>query len=97
MRNLFVFIALTLSWTWIDAQITENHDVEHPNILWITSEDNGLFLGCYGDKNAHTPNLDSLAERGIRYTNCFANAPVCAVVRSSLIMGFPAPTAGMQN
>ena len=32
-----------------------------PNILWITSEDNSPFLGCYGDKNATTPNLDQLA------------------------------------
>ncbi len=70
---------------------------EHPNILWITSEDNGCFLGCYGDANARTPNLDRLAERGIRYTQCFANAPVCAVARSSLILGFPAPTAGMHH
>ncbi len=93
----FVFIALLLSWTKLDAQITAKSNVERPNILWITSEDNGLFLGCYGDKNARTPNLDSLAERGIRYTNCFANAPVCAVARSSIIMGFPAPTAGMHH
>jgi arylsulfatase A-like enzyme len=70
---------------------------DRPNILWITSEDNGMFLGCYGDKNARTPNLDRLAERGIRYTQCYANAPVCAVARSSLILGFPAPTSGMHH
>lgn len=70
---------------------------ERPNILWITSEDNGLFLGCYGDKNADTPNLDSLAERGVRFTHCYANSPVCAVARSSWITGFAAPTAGMQH
>lgn len=67
---------------------------ERPNILWITSEDNGPFLGCYGDENAKTPNLDRLAERGIRYTNFFANAPVCAVARSSWIFGVPAVTTG---
>ena len=38
---------------------TENK--ETPNILWITSEDNGRFLGCYGDEIAATPNLDALA------------------------------------
>lgn len=70
---------------------------ERPNILWITSEDNGLFLGCYGDQNANTPNLDLLATRGVRYTNCYANSPVSAVARSSIIMGFPAPTAGMHH
>ncbi|MEM1223541.1 MAG: sulfatase-like hydrolase/transferase [Verrucomicrobiota bacterium] len=67
---------------------------ERPNILWITSEDNGPFLGCYGDTNAKTPNLDQLAAEGILYTNCFANAPVCAVARSSWIWGVPAVTTG---
>lgn len=70
---------------------------ERPNILWITSEDNGLFLGCYGDKNADTPHLDNLAERGVRFTHCYANSPVCAVARSSWITGFAAPSAGMQH
>ena len=36
-------------------------DKERPNILWITSEDNGPFLGCYGDEYANTPNLDKFA------------------------------------
>ena len=38
-----------------------------PNILWITSEDNGPHLGAYGDAYAITPNLDALAARGVRY------------------------------
>ncbi|MGB0744815.1 MAG: sulfatase-like hydrolase/transferase [Opitutales bacterium] len=67
---------------------------ERPNILWLTSEDNAGFLGCYGDANAQTPNLDKLAARGIRYTNFYANAPVCAVARSSWIFGVPAVTTG---
>ncbi|MDA3926555.1 MAG: sulfatase-like hydrolase/transferase [Kiritimatiellae bacterium] len=68
---------------------------EKPNILWITSEDNGRFLGCYGDKNAKTPNLDSLAEHGVRYENFYANAPVCSVARSSWILGMPAISSGI--
>ncbi len=70
---------------------------ERPNILWINSEDNGTYIGCYGDKVARTPNLDQLAEQGFRYTNCFANAPVCAVMRSSWILGIPAVTTGTQH
>ena len=35
-----------------------------PNILWITSEDNGPELGCYGDKYSKSPNLDGLAAGG---------------------------------
>lgn len=40
---------------------------DRPNIVWITSEDNGPFLGCYGDPFADTPNLDRLAAQGILY------------------------------
>ena len=45
-------------------------DPPRPNILWITSEDNGPHLGCYGDTFADTPNLDKLAGRGLVYLNC---------------------------
>ena len=38
-------------------------DAERPNILWIVSEDNGPFLGCYGDDFATTPNLDNWLPR----------------------------------
>ncbi len=51
---------------------------ERPNILWITSEDNGPQLGCYGDTYADTPNIDALAAKGQIYLNAWSNAPVCA-------------------
>jgi Sulfatase len=57
---------------------------KQPNFLWIVSEDNDPFLGCYGDPNAHTPNLDKMAAEGVLYLNAFANAPVCAPSRSTL-------------
>ena len=40
-------------------------DNELPNILWITSEDHGPEMGCYGDKFATTPNVDALAKMGM--------------------------------
>lgn len=73
------------------------HAEERPNILWITSEDNGPFLGCYGDKNARTPVLNSLAASGVHYTQCFTHAPVCALSRASLILGFPASSVALQG
>src|SRR5438046_2253937 len=36
-----------------------------PNIIWITSEDHGPHMGCYGDKFARTPNIDKLAKKGM--------------------------------
>lgn len=70
---------------------------DRPNILWITSEDNSPYLGCYGDEQAYTPNLDALAAQGVRYRNAFANAPVCSAARSTLITGMHACSLGIHN
>ena len=71
---------------------------DRPNFLWITSEDNSAwFIGCYGNPQARTPNLDRLASQGVRYTHAFANAPVCAVVRSTWITGVCAISTGTHN
>lgn len=68
-----------------------------PNILWISVEDISPDIGCYGDKNAHTPVLDNLAETGIRYSNAIANAPVCAPARSTIITGMYPTSFGSQH
>ncbi len=65
-----------------------------PNILWLTSEDNSPMLGCYGDEMATTPNLDNLAKEGFLYTHAYANAPVCAPSRNTIITGVYACSAG---
>ena len=64
-----------------------------PNILWLVSEDNDTFLGCYGDAAAKTPTLDKLAREGVLYERCFA-WPVCAPSRFALITGMYAVTCG---
>ncbi len=71
--------------------------VELPNLLWITSEDNGPHLGCYGDEYASTPHLDRLSERGLRFAHAWSNAPVCAPARTTLITGVHAPSLGATN
>ncbi|HAZ04655.1 MAG TPA: hypothetical protein DD458_06980 [Prolixibacteraceae bacterium] len=53
---------------------------ELPNILWLTSEDNSLFFGCYGDSFATTPYSGKLASEGFSYTYAYANVPVCTPV-----------------
>ena len=70
---------------------------ELPNILWITSEDNSPLLGCYGDQLATTPNLDKLASEGFLYTHAYANAPVSAAMRSSIITGIYSCSGGCQH
>ena len=66
---------------------------DRPNILWLVSEDNGPFLGCYGDPLARTPTLDRLAREGVLFERCFAQ-PVCAPSRFTLITGMYAVTCG---
>lgn len=70
---------------------------KQPNILWLVSQDNGPLLGCYGNAQAHTPNLDKLASQGVLYLNAFANSPACAPSRSTLITGIYASALGTQN
>jgi uncharacterized sulfatase len=70
---------------------------DRPNILWISSEDNGPHLGCYGDAYADTPNLDALAARGVVYTHCWSNAPVCAPARTTIITGLYPTATGAEH
>lgn len=58
-----------------------------PNIVLLQGEDLGRHLGCYGDAAAHTPHLDALARQGLRYTNAFTHAPVCAPSRGGMVTG----------
>ncbi len=58
-----------------------------PNVVLIVSEDHGPHLGCYGDPNAHTPNLDRLAEEGVRFTNHHTTCAICSPGRASILTG----------
>ncbi len=58
-----------------------------PNFILLIGEDAGRALGCYGDSDARTPNLDRLAAEGCRYDNAFSTAPVCAPSRCTLVTG----------
>ena len=70
---------------------------DRPNILWITSEDNSLFLGCYGDELARTPNIDGLASDGILFRHAYSNAAVCAPARTTLFLGMYPPSLGAEH
>ena len=84
----------------VRAVETSGGHTERPNILWITAEDMSCELGCYGDDYAITPHIDALARESIRYTACFADAPVCAPSRSGIITGMqcgPLGTSQMRS
>ncbi len=63
-------------------------DEARPNIVIIISDDQGkLDLGCYGNKFCTTPNLDSLAGEGARFTGAFTPTAICTPSRSALLTG----------
>ncbi len=93
MTNLsircLVFAALALATTNCPA-------AELPNILWLTSEDHGPQMGCYGDKLARTPNVDALAAKGMLFRRAWSCVPVCAPARSAIIAGmYPSSTGAL--
>ncbi len=59
-----------------------------PNIVFIIADDLGWSdLSCYGSTFYETPNLDRLAEEGMRFTDAYAAAPVCSPSRASILTG----------
>lgn len=59
-----------------------------PNLIWIMADDLGYGeLGCYGQQTLQTPNIDRLAKEGLRFTQFYAGATVCAPSRSVLMTG----------
>jgi N-sulfoglucosamine sulfohydrolase len=68
-----------------------------PNILFISTEDLSPRIGAYGDAVARTPNLDEFARRGMRFTNAFTTAPVCAPSRAAIITGMWQNAIGAQH
>ena len=79
MRQLFSF---ALVWLLACGSVLAA-DSGHPNILWITSEDHGPEMGCYGDSFATTPHVDALASKGMLFKLGWSCAPVCAAAGSA--------------
>jgi N-sulfoglucosamine sulfohydrolase len=68
-----------------------------PNIVWIFTEDMNAWMGCYGDKTVPTPNIDQLAENGIRFDRAYMPAGVCSATRSAIAFGCMQTSLGIHN
>ncbi len=80
MKQLFIILIATISSL---AQADER-----PNIILLLADDLGWSaLGCYGSTFYETPNLDRLADEGVRFTAAFSAAANCAPSRASLLSG----------
>ena len=61
---------------------------ERPNILFLLTDNQGWnMMGCAGNPIIHTPNMDKLADGGVRFTNAFVTTPICAASRASILTG----------
>jgi arylsulfatase A len=71
---------------WLAANAADS--ARRPNVIVILTDDQGsVDAGCYGTKDLETPNIDALAARGLRFTQFYAAAPVCAPSRGGLLTG----------
>ena len=78
---------LTFSLTHSSAALAADI-APRPNIVFIMADDLGYGdLGCYGQRQIKTPNLDRLASQGMRFTSCYAGSTVCAPSRCTLMTG----------
>ena len=59
-----------------------------PNIIFIFADDLGYGdIGCYGQQKIETPNIDKLAQKGMKFTQFYSGSTVCAPARSSFLTG----------
>ena len=75
-----------------------NQRADRPNIIWIMADDLSWGdLGCFGQQKIMTPNIDRLADEGMRFTQCHSGSPLCAPARSSLMQGLHQGHATVRN
>lgn len=68
--------------------ISDSASTEKPNIILIMADDLGYGdLGCYGNREIETPNIDALADGGMRFTDFHSNGAVCSPTRAALLTG----------
>jgi arylsulfatase A-like enzyme len=83
MGGLFLF-----AWLQTVDRLPTASGFERPNLIWIMADDLGYGdLGCYGQKLIKTPHIDRMAKEGMKFTQFYAGATVCAPSRSVLMTG----------
>ncbi|MDX1639675.1 MAG: sulfatase [Balneolaceae bacterium] len=68
-----------------------------PNIIFLMAEDISNDLETYGTKGVQTPNLNKLADQGVKYTNVFSTNPICSPNRSAIMVGAHQNMIGAQH
>src|SRR5688500_18783013 len=67
-----------------------------PNVIFVLMDDMGYGdMGCFGSTAVRTPVMDGIAERGVRFTQMYAAAPICTPSRAALLTGRYAQRVGL--
>jgi uncharacterized sulfatase len=80
------------------AGILNAAEPEKWNVISVVTDDQGAWaLGCYGNKECRTPNMDRLAREGARFLNAFTPTPVCSPSRASMLCGLYGTQVGITD
>ncbi len=83
----WLVLVITLFIT-ISCSVSKKETIERPNIILIMADDHAVrALGCYGGKYNTTPNIDRIADEGIKFTNSFVSNFICAPSRAVMLTG----------
>jgi arylsulfatase A len=92
------WMAFSLFFSFLVGAMARGESLDRPNILLILADDLGYGdLGCYGHEVIQTPNIDRLANEGIRFTDCYAAAANCSPSRAGLMTGRTPWRVGIHN
>jgi len=102
MKNLFlsclIFVCFLLFDSGLNSVVADQPKPDKPNFVFIIADDcTHRDLGCYGGQ-AKTPNIDKLAEQGMRFAKCFQAAPMCSPTRHNIYTGlYPVKSGAYPN
>ena len=97
MKNNIKLLLSTLALTAI-TQVANAKEPKRPNVLFILADDYGWNdLGCMGSKYYETPNLDKIADNGVRFTNAYSSCQVSSPSRASIMTGKYTPRHGITD
>ena len=80
---------LTLMCSAVGSQLlAADSSAKRPNLVFVFSDQQSWdMLGCYGNPDVISPNLDRLAEQGVRFNHCISSSPICTPYRAMLLSG----------